>query len=207
MCRGEQTPGVVVGGRRSFPRRLVRAGVAGWKGNDPVRRLEKMEPAPSTCSQCLCWWTVPLSDGQGRPEAAMHGRGTPSRRVGFMGSKGELLPNAPTRTIGRLKASTKPKSPSQTLTCRGHTSCAEVEAPCADACTLLTRWLCARSPQHSYSSLEAELNLFSADVFQGPYPEDSKAARSANRAIVKGTKYKIRGGNQQKKKKFPAWEE
>lgn len=73
-----------------------------------------------------------------------------------------------------------------------------VEAPCTDACTLLTQWLCARSPQHSYSSLEDELNLFSADIFQGPYPEDSKAAWLTNRAIVKGTKYKIRETNKKK---------
>lgn len=100
------------------------------------------------------------------------------------------------RTPGQLDGSKHQRSLNLTLPDTHRTYIVwEVEAPCTDACSLLTR--CARSPQHSYSSLEVELNLFK--IFQGP--EDSEAAWLTNRAFVKGTKYKIRE-NQKKKKSF-----
>lgn len=162
--------------------------------------------ASGTCSQYLCWWTVPLSDSQGGLKLRCTvGKQHPA----VFGSYNQKV-NCFTIHHSQLDGSNHQRSlnlslpDTRGLTCKGHTSCVEVEAPCTDACTLLTRWLCARSPRHSYSSLEVELNLFSAAIFQGPYLEDSKAAWLTNRAIVKGTKYKIR---ETKKKKFPAWED
>lgn len=162
------------------------------------------EAGEDEADRALCWWTVPLSDRQGglklrHTVGKQHpaGFGSYNHKVNcFKTHHSQLDGSKHQRSLNLTPRHTRPNLYRTYIVCGGGSS--------VYRCTLLTRWLCARSPQHSYSSLEAELNLFSADVFQGPYPEDSKAAWLTNPAIVKGTKYKIR---ETTKKKFPAWEE